>query len=205
MAGRISPARYKPNPFYRRASASFRAQASLQRSWSGIVFRSVLLDFATPEQIVDGVGAMKAGGRWNRPRMAPVLYCSLNPGTAAEESMRLFEAAGFARKTVKPRLLVGIRYDLSAVVDLQEFLLSGKRLNLPQLLSEDWQRINNQHLESVGQAIGRAAFTAGIEGLLVPSSRVPTAVNLVVFPKNLRKTSLQEVLEAAELKKWRKP
>jgi RES domain-containing protein len=151
------------------------------------------------------MGAMKAGGRWNRPRLAPVLYCSLNPGTAAEESMRLFEAAGFARKTVKPRLIVGIRYDLSAVIDLQKFSLSGKAINLPQLLSEDWQRINNEGLESVGQAIGRAAFNAGIEGLLVPSSRVPDALNLVVFARNLRKTSLQEVLEAAELKKWLKP
>lgn len=63
---------------------------------------------------MDGKGAMKSGGRWNRPGLGPVLYCSLQPGAAAEEGMRLFEAAGFKRSAVKPRLIVGIRYRLSS-------------------------------------------------------------------------------------------
>ena len=109
----------QPNPFYRRARQTVREHPSWQKAWSGGVFRSVLLEFAKPEQIVDGVGAMKSGARWNPPSSIRALYCSLNPGTAAEESMRLFEAAGLKRATVKPRLIVGIRYRLKAVVELQ--------------------------------------------------------------------------------------
>ena len=71
-----------------------------RKSWKGVVFRSVLLEFAKPEQIVDGVGAMKPGARWNPPGSIRALYCSLNPGTAAEESMRLFEVAGLKRASV---------------------------------------------------------------------------------------------------------
>jgi hypothetical protein len=118
--------------------------------------------------------------------------------------MRLFEAAGFKRKAVKPRVIVGIRYELGAVIEVAELIRSIEGAELSRLLGEDWQRINREGLETWGQAIGRAVFRAGIEGMLVPSARVPGATNLVVFPKNLRKRSVQEVLEAGELDKWLK-
>ena len=103
------------------------------------MFRSVPLEFAKPEQIVDGEGAMKSGGRWNPPGTIRALYCSLNPGTAAEESMRLFEAAGLKRATVKPRLIVGIRYRLSPVIDLPKLASVVQGVNLDELMAEEWQ------------------------------------------------------------------
>lgn len=164
------------------------------------MFRSVPLEFARPEQIVDGAGAMKSGARWNAPGSIHALYCSLNPGTAAEESMRLFEAAGLKRATVKPRLIVGIRYRLKAIIDLSQFVSAIPGVDLAELLAEDWREINADGRET----LGRALCDARVEGLLAPSARVPDAMNLVVFPGNLRRTSRQQVLEAAELKTWLK-
>jgi hypothetical protein len=40
--------------------------------------------------------------------------------------------------------------------------------------------------EALTQAVGRIAFEAGLEGLLVPSAQVRKSKNLVVFPENLR-------------------
>jgi RES domain-containing protein len=194
----------QPNPFYRRARQAVREHLRWQKSWSGVVFRSVLLEFAKPAQIVDGEGAMKSGARWNPPGNIRALYCSLNPGTAAEESMRLFEAAGLTRATVKPRLIVGIRYRLRSVIDLPKLAGAIQGADLAELMAEEWQKINAKSRETQGQALGRALFDARVEGFLVPSARVPGAINLVVFPRNLRPTSRQQVLEEAELKTWLK-
>ena len=146
---------------------------------------------------------MKSGGRWNPPGIR-ALYCSLRPGTAAEESMRLFERAGFKRATVRPRLIVGIRYSLGAVIDLPEFIEATERADFAHLLAEEWQQINAAGRETEGQAVGRALFNSGVEAFVVPSSRVADAINLVVFPPNLLTTSRQEILEETELKTWLK-
>jgi RES domain-containing protein len=200
--GSIAPMKLQPNPFYRRVRQAVREHPSWQKSWSGIVFRSVPLQFAKPEQITDGVGPMKSGARWNPPGSIRALYCSLKPGTAAEESLRLFEAAGLKRATVKPRLIVGIRYRLKAVIDLPKLLEAIQGADLAELMAEEWPKINARGRETLGQALGRALFDAPLEGFLVPSARVPEAMNLVVFPRNLRETSRQQVLEETELRTW---
>jgi RES domain-containing protein len=118
--------------------------------------------------------------------------------------MRLFEAAGFRRATVKPRLIIGIRYRLGAVIRLPELVGAIRGANLPELMAEEWQKINAQGRETLGQALGRALFDTRVEGFLVPSARIPHGVNLVVFPRNLRRTSRQQVLEESELRTWLK-
>lgn len=194
--------RLQPNPVYRRVRQAVREHPSWQKSWTGIAFRSVPLEFAKPEQITDGVGAMKSGARWNPPGSIRTLYSSLKPGTAAEESMRLFEAAGLKRAALKPRLIVGIRYRLKAVVDLPKLIEAIQGADLAELMAEEWPKINARGRETLGQALGRALFDASLEGFLVPSVRVPEAMNLVVFPRNLRRTSRQQVLEEPELRTW---
>jgi RES domain-containing protein len=190
------------HPFYKRVRQALREHPSWQKAWSGVVFRSVPLEFAQPEQIVNGAGAMKSGARWNPPGSIRALYCSLNPGTAAEESMRLFQAAGLKRMTVKPRLIVGIRYRLKVVIDARKLAAAIPDTDLPELMAEEWEKINARGRETQGQALGRALFEARLEGFLVPSARVPDGMNLVVFPDNLRQTSRQKVLEEGDLRTW---
>ncbi len=59
--------------------------------------------------------------------------------------------------------------------------------------------MQGEGVESLTQAIGRAVFANGGEGLLVPSARVPAGVNVVYFPENHLKTSRVTVLESEKL------
>jgi RES domain-containing protein len=56
-------------------------------------------------------------------------------------------------------------------------------------LREDWRAIQERGHESTSQAIGRAAWRAGLEGLIVPSHARPKESNIVLFPDNLKRGS----------------
>ncbi len=72
------------------------------------------------------------------------------------------------------------------------------------MLAGDWRKVNNAGHESQSQAFGRAADDLGAEGLLVPSARVPGAMNLVYFPESLGARSKVEVLGEDDLNRWLK-
>jgi len=59
--------------------------------------------------------------------------------------------------------------------------------------------------ESTTQAIGRAAYAAGVLGLVVPSKPDPKGSNLVIFPERLTSTCRLEVIDADKLKALGKP
>jgi hypothetical protein len=68
--------------------------------------------------ILSGHGAYQAGGRWNAPGIYAI-YGSLEPGLAADESFNfLLRHFGWQSRDVPPRMLVGIRVSLRAVLDL---------------------------------------------------------------------------------------
>jgi hypothetical protein len=72
-------------------------------------------------------------------------------------------------------------------------------LNLEELLSEDWRKMNGGQKESRSQALGRAVAGLG-EGILAPS-RIRTGKNLVIYPRSLKPESRIEVLGEADLPK----
>lgn len=57
---------------------------------------------------------------------------------------------------------------------------------MERALREDWRALQNRGSESISQAVGRAAYKVGLEGLLVPSLAAPGGGNLVAFPDRLR-------------------
>jgi hypothetical protein len=62
------------------------------------------------------------------------------------------------------------------------------------MLDEDWRKEVQKMREPMSQAIGRAAFSAGLEVILVPSSADPAGANVVVFPDLLSPGSRLAVL-----------
>jgi hypothetical protein len=87
-------------------------------SWSGVVFRSVSPRYARPTDIVTGYGSYRAGGRWNAPGIYAI-YGSIEPGLAADESFNfLLQHFGWQKRDIPPRMVVGIRVSLQAVLDL---------------------------------------------------------------------------------------
>ena len=56
-------------------------------------------------------------------------------------------------------------------------------------------------VESASQALGWATFSAGFQGIMVPSRPDPDGMNLLIFPVLLGKGDRLEVLNASELDK----
>lgn len=99
-----------------------------------------------------------------------------------------------------PRVFVAIEMKLKRVVDLRESNVR-QRLHVSNdtMTSIDWRKeVKAGHLP-VTQAIGQAAFEAGVEGLIVPSAAQSDGFNVLAFPKNLKKGSKLQILNADSL------
>ena len=64
------------------------------------------------------------------------------------------------------------------------------------MITIDWRKEVKDGVLPVTQAIGQAAFEAGLEGLIVPSAAQLDGFNVLVFPANLKKGSKIQVLDA---------
>jgi RES domain-containing protein len=146
--------------------------------------------------MVTGVGSARAGGRWNPRASFPTVYASLEPETAMSESMATFRYYGLSPHSALPRLFRAIEVKLAVVLDLREVPLANPLPFWVRLgLREDWRALQDHGRESTSQAIGRAAWLAGLEGLIVPSHACPKGSNAVLFPKNLRPGSRIDALD----------
>jgi RES domain-containing protein len=191
----------RPNPRYSEFVYRLGKLSPKPARWTGVTFRSVELEHATPEQILSGEGSLKFGGRWNAPESFPVVYSSTQPGTAVEEAFQLAQDYDLSPDDLKPRLTCGIEWNLSRVIDLSEKTLPAW-LQLADWMEENFARINDSGSETLCQAFGRAARNSGMSALHCPSVRVPEGINLVVFRDRLRISETMRLLGEEELKKY---
>jgi RES domain-containing protein len=189
------PGTFDSNPRYDRYLAIL--SQDLFRPWSGVIFRSVSPRYAWPTDIVSGYGSFRGGGRWNAPGIYAI-YGSIEPGLAADESFHfLLQHFGWQNRDIPPRMVVGIRVSLQAVLDLTNPANVPEQLKLEELLSEDWRKMNGEHRENRSQALGRVVADLR-EGILAPS-RIRAGRNLVIYPRSLRPGSQIEVLGEEDL------
>jgi RES domain-containing protein len=149
----------------------------------------------TAGEIVSGVGAFIAGGRWNPIGEMKVVYLSKEPETALRESLASFRYHNLPISDALPKITVAVAVKLERVLNL------SKHATVTEFLGEDWRALMARGVEAGSQALGWAAFAAGLQGLIVPSKPDPTGVNLIVFPENLTRRCRLEVMNAAELDK----
>ena len=106
--------------------------------------------------------------------------------TAVQEALAHHRYYELGIENALPRVLVSIRVELKKVLNLAD---ANVRRTLgvtrQQLVGEDWRAANEKNQEAFTQAIGRLAWIAGWQALLVPSMPYPGGVNLVIFPDNL--------------------
>jgi RES domain-containing protein len=169
-------------------------------SIEAIVYRSVGMRHANQRDFLSGAGAAEYGGRWNR-RGIEAAYASLSVVTAVREAYQGILSHGFPAAAIRPRVLAGAKVKLRIVLSLTDKSIRRKLgFTLRALVDEDWQMIQREGDESWTQAIGRGAYKAGFEGLLVPSARDrPDGKNLVIFPGNLRGGSKIDLLGKDDL------
>lgn len=157
----------------------------LAGGWRGIAFRSVTPDAADHVKILSGHGSFHNGGRWNAIGSVRAAYASTKPEVALAEALAHFRYHGFKDEEAMPRVTMALQFKLRKVLDLTNPNVQRKlNLNLPEIMAEDWRRIQGTKTESQSQSLGRAVAAVGFEGMLVPSAVVRNGVNLVYFPDN---------------------
>ena len=194
----------KPNPRYPELFTLLKENAAdWFQPWEGDCSRLQVIDYPSEKNILDGMGAFHRGGRLNFKEGFPVVYGSLSEETALKESGAYAKKFNFVVRT--PRILVVIGLQLHRVLDLREAVTRRKlSLTLKELGSEDWEVLQEKGFESLGQALGRAAVTAGAEAVIVPSFAHRGGFNVAFFPKNLASKSSVKVHEGEKLPQSKK-
>lgn len=137
---------------------------------------------------MSGKGALIESGRWHVSQTHACLYVATTPETALQEALAARRYDNLPDWKSLPRLLVGVKAKLHYLLDLTNGATRQRlRLSLATMLECDWRDDNRfERRESVTQAVGRACYDAGFEGLIVPSQAdSPKGVNVVIFPEKL--------------------
>jgi RES domain-containing protein len=156
-------------------------------AWTGTVYRFAAVKFANRADLLSGAGAKLHGGRWSPRGRFACVYASLDAHTAQEESFATFAYYGIPRNMVMPLVQIAIALRLKAVLDLSSNeTLQRLGLTREEFADCDWQREQSEGREALTQCIGRLAWEARVEAIMVPSRTVADGANLVLFPGRRR-------------------
>jgi len=160
------------------------------------LFRMVNPKFCKDTDIINGEGGRRASGRWNIKGLFCCTYASFTPETALEESLAATRRKNLPDEKALPRTLVCIDLHATKALDLTDGKIRQRcRVSMQQMRYEQWWIENLHNREAVTQALGRAAFQAGFEAMLVPSSTdTHHRTNVIIFPELLLKGSYLDVL-----------
>lgn len=149
-----------------------------------VVFRCSEPTYATKEDLLTGEGSRRYGGRWNPPSSFATVYAAFSDETALAEAKASHVYYGLDPADILPRTIVAVDIRLAKVIDLTDGT-ARKILGVSatRMRHDDWRKLNRHGAESLTQAIGRAGYTCGVEGFVVPAC--DGNKNLVWFPGNL--------------------
>jgi RES domain-containing protein len=178
-----------------RRSATLDAHISSLRE---VVFRCSEPTYATKEDLLTGDGSRKHGGRWNPPSSFATVYAAFSDSTALAEAKAHFVYYGLDPANALPRTIVAIDAKLVKVLDLTDGTVRKTLgVSATRMRGDDWRKLNRRGAESLTQAIGRAGYESGLEGLIVPAC--DGGRNVVWFPGNLRGMSKASIRNVSKL------
>src|SRR5262245_64156948 len=184
----------------------FSRQRHLALPVDGEFYRVAGPRYTTADDIVSGMGAFIAGGRWNPIGEMKVVYLSQEPETAMTEALEHFRYHLLPISQALPKVMVAVAVRIDRLLDLTDpAVVAGLPIPMAELLAEDWRALMATKVEPGSQAVGWATFAAGFQGLKVPSKPAPDGINLLVFPENVTRQCRLEVLNASDLEKLGKP
>lgn len=133
-----------------------------------------------------GAGAAKYGGRFNRPGV-PALYLSDETETAIAEYKQDLTL-------MPPGTLVQYELSLSAAI-----LLNQYEADSWDPIWEDWncewRKLAIEGIEPPSWLMGDIAIESGAKGVLFPSTKLPTGLNLVVYTERLGPTDVLRAID----------
>lgn len=138
------------------------------------------------------VGAFQRGGRYNPHGRLEALYLSESPIVALQEVEAVQQTSGqLIGLTFSPKTLLSVEYALERLLDLTDAGVQRLLETNLQELTAPWVLEQSISGAAPTQRLGLAVAEAGIEALRAPSSKNPSAANLVIYPDTLRPRSLR--------------
>jgi RES domain-containing protein len=169
-------------------------------AWKGDVVRQSDPRWQSKPYRFTGVGSVLAGARWSVKWLMPTVYASMHPDTLHAEAYYKGRRYGWKRADFKAQLIVGMHWELQAVVDLTSATtLRDLGVKKAEILMCDWEAEQKAGHEPITQSIARAAFENFAEGLVVPSARHPGGVNVVYYPSHRRDGTVIQTLDEANI------
>ena len=162
------------------------------------MFRCSEPTYATKDDLLTGEGSRKRGGRWNPPSSFATVYAAFSDAAALAEAKAHFLYYGLDPADALPRTIVAVDVKLAKVLDLTDGMVRKTLgVSATRMRADDWRKLNRHSAESLTQAIGRAGYESGLEGLIVPAC--DGGRNVVWFPGNLRGTSKATIRNVGKL------
>ncbi len=196
----------RPHPKYDVFVAWFAKRRAHTLPLDDVFYRTAGPKHTTAKEIVSGIGARNTGGRWNPPGAMNVLYVSQSATTAMIESVASLRYYGIPEWKGMPKVTIAVRVAANAVLDLTDSAVNAEMPEvMAALMAQDWRKLMDRGEEPTTQAMGRAAYENGIQGLTVPSQPDFKGINLVLFPQLFSMDCALEVLNAEMLDNLGKP
>lgn len=151
-------------------------------------YRMVNPKYTKSADIVSGQGGLNAAGRWNLRGQFCCTYLSKEPETSLQEALAVPRRKNLPDAKALPRTMVCVDVAISKVLDLTDGK-TRQRLQFGQDRIRDttWWLDNYGNTEAITQALGRAAFNLGYEGMITYSAAdQPKGINFVIFPDNFQ-------------------
>lgn len=178
------PKNFAPHPKYDQLLTAVKAMSKPTWDATNVLFRVQDVEYPRIIEIINGLGAKNAGGRWG-PKCLPAVYLARTDITALEECRAVSVRAGEVQ--TYPRLIVAAFYRGGTYLDLSTptamaALATASGVAADIATTEQWHAEQSNRRESWSQAVGRAAVAAGVKAILVASSAHAGGVNMVVYP-----------------------
>jgi RES domain-containing protein len=118
------------------------------------------------------------------------------------ESLANYEDYGIPISQAMPLVFVAVKIRLQSVLDITvPQFLRPLGLKIDDLTQIGWRAEQGTDQEPLTQAIGRLAYEAKLEAILVPSSRARGDLNVVYFPQRRRAGSSIKIQGVRDLPK----
>ena len=99
------------------------------------------------------------------------------------ETLAHYRYYGIPVADAMPRTFVAMELNLTAVLDLCDGAIRRRiQISVERILAVDWRKEVHAGRDPITQILGRAAYNARFEAMLVPSAVSRASSNIVVFP-----------------------
>lgn len=166
--------------------------------WSGTIYRSAATQWASGPAMITGAGSFKGGARFNATESFPAVYGSTVPELAMTETLAYLRRANVPAAMAMPLVFKALSVKVERALDLTDpaGVLANLGLSVEQVRQDKWWLSRARREESISQAVGRAAHSAGAQALIALSAHADQSagVNVIVFPDRLDTSCVFKVL-----------